>query len=418
MRFYSLLVFVIVLSLVVTSCFCTTISPRSLFGEEKNDLQCSIVPFSNLQFPVNNSGIASTAVGDTIFFAGGIGKRDNNGFSNQVNILNSASTSWDSTTMWNSTAMEKGRAKVTMASINDLVMIMGGLPSGKTSLLIEIYNTSSGSWNPSYELWSAKDNIRSTVCKEYVFILGDSPDIDIFNVRTFEILPRNFSRIVVSVESIEELVLFAGGVDSSDQISNKIDIFNVSIFDWQTTTSILSTPRAMMTTTKVNTKNIKKVFFAGGLVSSMNSLVVSDLIDIFDYPHGNMSTSHLSVARRLMGAGSIGEIVFFAGGTVLNFHSSEISAFMDGVDTLDIFNASSLVSYYSHLSSPRSSVSAVSTGKYLFFVGGSKDNITSSSQIDVLSCTKCSQGYYSKSGYEPCYLSQGGYYTNGTHISP
>eukprot|EP01118_Nematostelium_gracile_P019969 TRINITY_DN94_c0_g1_i1.p1 TRINITY_DN94_c0_g1~~TRINITY_DN94_c0_g1_i1.p1 ORF type:complete len:869 (-),score=231.30 TRINITY_DN94_c0_g1_i1:60-2339(-) len=317
--------------------------------------------------------------------------------------------------------MEKGRRLITMASVSDLVMIIGGFDeTGRTNTDIEIYNTTSGSWNRNYRLSTAKSDLQTTVCKEYVFIAG-GPEFDrkveIFDSNSFILssIDLSIARSFVTMNSIEEQVLFVGGGSfvRPYQMYDTVDILNVT--DWTMNTSKISIGRSMMTTTKINTIEIKRVFFAGGIQVDMN---VSKVIDIFDYTTQIWSVSFLSVARRYMGAGSIGHIVFFGGGTESPFHSREDSYFMNGTSVLDIFNASNGEWYLSHLNSARSSVSSVSTEKYTFFVGGSLNGSLSSSQIDILSCSLCDEGYYSDSGYQPCSLCPSGHYTDGKGIFP
>jgi hypothetical protein len=83
------------------------------------------------------------------------------------------------------------------------------------------------------------------------------------------------ARFRLAVNSSGEFVFFGGGHDSTTETS-RVDIYNVTNGSWSIAT--LSQPRYQL----ASTLSINKIFFGGGDVNSSNQS--SDIVDIFEIP--------------------------------------------------------------------------------------------------------------------------------------
>jgi hypothetical protein len=108
--------------------------------------------------------------------------------------------------------------------------------------------------------------------------------------------------------SSNELVFFAGGYNSTEQASDRVDIYNVTSGSW--TTATLSIPRDYLAAT--SSQNL--VLFGGGY----NGTTFYDRVDIYNTSNGSWSTANLSQPRCCLAATSIGNLVLFGGGGQFN----------------------------------------------------------------------------------------------------
>ena len=115
-----------------------------------------------------------------------------------------------------------------------------------------------------------------------------------------------------------------------------------------------------------------KIFVAGGVISRVCSGIACDVylttVDIYDASTNVWSTSDVSLARCLMSATSVGNLVLFGGGFV---RTGTSPSWVYGVTTLvDIYDMSSNSWTTANLALARFSPVAVSAGNLALFLGG------------------------------------------------
>ena len=115
-----------------------------------------------------------------------------------------------------------------------------------------------------------------------------------------------------------------------------------------------------------------KIFVAGGVISRVCGGIACDVylttVDIYDASSNTWSTSDVSLARCLMSATSVGNLVFFGGGFV---RTGTSPSWVYGVTTLvDIYDMSTNSWTTTNLALARYSPVAVTAGPYALFLGG------------------------------------------------
>lgn len=156
----------------------------------------------------------------------------------------------------------------------------------------------------------------------------------------------------------DRFVFFAGGYTAGGSVSNTIDVYNVARSSW----SVRTMPHAHGDHSAVTVNNL--VLLAGGYSNPY--------VDIYNLTDGSWS-SHNITARAEMGATTLGNMAFFAGGqAIANFF-----------DVVDIYNGNNNTWTGSNLSQGRSQLAATSVGFYALFAGGRAANQGYSDVVDI-----------------------------------
>src|SRR5574338_826979 len=204
------------------------------------------------------SHLASVSSGAHAFFIGG---KTKTGFSDKMDIYNSADNSWKSLTL----PRQRGYAEA--AVIENRIYIAGGQNSSGNLRSIDIYDVQSGQWSS---------------------------------------LEAPHEHPFASVVAVNNKLIVAGG----DGVSNKYaDIYNTSTNQW--TSVNLSDTRFNMTVAVVNNK---AVFLSGAF--SFNGYYFSNEsgdIDMYDDTTGSWSVGSISPAARGMMAASVGSKIIYVG---------------------------------------------------------------------------------------------------------
>ena len=149
---------------------------------------------------------------------------------------------------------------------------------------------------------------RDTV---YVFVIDQTP-LQGFNVQLIPVGSLSKKRDYVAAATAGNKILFAGGVGAGQDISSRVDIYDISTQTWST--AELSEARSVIGAATVG----NKVLFAGGAKNYdydgwYNS---TRRVDIYDVTANAWSTTELPEARNFLyvrNGAIVGDKVFFAG---------------------------------------------------------------------------------------------------------
>ena len=156
-------------------------------------------------------------------------------------------------------------------------------------------------------------------------------------------------------------VLFAGGWSFANQdVTSRVDIYDTVSQTWST--AELTQARYDISVVTVG----NKIFFAGGT----DDWFFTSRIDIYDVSSNTWSTAELSKARGRMAVAAIGNRVFFAGGDC--FDGDAGGTMINSVsDVVDIYDISTNTWTVSHLSERRGNLEFAGTSlNNKFYVAG------------------------------------------------
>jgi hypothetical protein len=179
------------------------------------------------------SYLAATSVDNRYALFGGGRKGSNN--SNVVDIFDSLSG------MWNTTTLSQYRVFLAATSLGHLAFFGGGsLETNGTnsnfSNVVDIFNSTSQTWSTS-TLSQARIGLASSSIGEIVAFGGGTPDgntmssvVDLFNVtsNTWFIVTLSQPRAALASSSSNNKILFGGGL-SNTGLSNIVDIIEISL---------------------------------------------------------------------------------------------------------------------------------------------------------------------------------------------
>jgi hypothetical protein len=208
--------------------------------------------------------------------------------SNIIDVYDTITGEWTTPT-----TLANGRERLTVAAVNDYLVVAGGVTSGGNTNNVEIYNISTNTWVESTLAQGAEESYDSEVLGNKVYITGGgsavSNLVDIYDTGTSTWSVATFStdRRRQSMGAAYPYIMFAGGFNPS--ATNLIDIYNDITDKWSTSTL----------------SGTKYYLFAGG---SNNKIIfgpgvgTETTIDIFDTVTGLWSYSTVNTARHTWGA--------------------------------------------------------------------------------------------------------------------
>jgi len=291
---------------------------------------------------------------------------------------------------WSALSLLEGKLNMASASLETKVYFAGGADYSKVFDDIEIYDTISKTW--SYQkLSAARSMITGVSCQNKIFFAGGfNPHsltnfsvIDIFNSNTqewivkklpqagiykavkcgnnkvvfgcglkiislnplktqnismlyiydldedcWEHIPVKQSRKNMQMVATNENVYLAGGILSNGNITNKVDVYNIPNSSWKTI--YLSVPRSYFSVASYD----EKVFFAGGKTILGN---FSDLVNIYDESTFSWSSTRMNTAKCPKSPGiSVGNKIYFIGGSSLHLSKTELDKSFNNIDIFDI----------------------------------------------------------------------------------
>lgn len=230
------------------------------------------------------SGLTSVGIGTRIFYGGGF---------TCCNLINQNKTEFlDTTTglFGPSLSLSLGRQSLASAAIGDKVFYAGGtLRNGTNTNLVDVFMISNLSWATPTKLSIARSNLVSTTVRSKILFAGgfqtgiwpdlgkylDTVDIYDDTTGTWSVAKLAVARSNLAATSVGNLAFFAGGTSGSGLITDVVDIYDADTNTWSVTT--LSTKRAYLTAASLGTK----AYFAGG-----RDNIPVDVVDIYDTATG------------------------------------------------------------------------------------------------------------------------------------
>jgi len=302
-------------------------------------------------------GLAATAVGSKVFFAGGI---NNSGQPSAFVDFYDASTG-----TWGLTQLSIARGVLAATSVGTKALFAGGGDGigQNPRVRVDIYDDSTGIWTTAKLSKTRTSLAAATVGTKALFgggfgPVGNSVDtVDIYDdsTGTWTTATLSAPRGDLAATVVGTKVLFAGGWGGG-MPSDVVDIYDDSTGTWST--AVLSSPRERLTATTNGTLAI----FAGGGDTNLGN---SDVVDIYDDSTGTWSTTTLSETREFLAATTVGGITLIAGGYngVAGVSSSTVDLFAGGGWSTD------------NLSAARWGLAATTLGNQAFFAGGAGSNV-------------------------------------------
>ncbi len=201
-------------------------------------------------------------------------------------------------------------------------------------------------------------------------------DRPLINARLVPIGFLSEERIRLVSATAGNKILFAGGIKADGiYLSTRVDIYDTATNIWSTAELTTPTRYGMAVATVGN-----KIFFAGGSdYDAMDDIDwgnVTSRVDIYDAANNTWSIAELSKARNRIAAATIGNKIFFAGGSKAEYNS-------EGTDVVDIYNNTTNTWTTTTLSEGRFDLSATTVGNKIYFAGGFKNSYSVSKTIDI-----------------------------------
>jgi N-acetylneuraminic acid mutarotase len=215
----------------------------------------------------------------------------------------------------------------------------------------------------------AKQVVPATAADKLVFAGGliydgnkwyPTPSVDIYNLSTnmWSTAALSEARGGMTVATVGNKILYAGGSLQSGQPSSRVDIYDAAANTWATTR--LSMARYSMVTAVAG----NKVFFTG-----FDYAEITNKVDVFDASSNSWSTASLSEARGGMSAIAIGNKVLFAGG--YRKWDAFFDTPFDFSKRVDIYDIATNTWSVAELKDARSAMAAAVVGNRVLFAGGS-----------------------------------------------
>ena len=190
----------------------------------------------------------------------------------------------------------------------------------------------------------------------------------VINVNLESVGTLSTGRVLLKSGAAGSKILFAGGWTPGVH-SSRVDIYDTITKTWFT--AELTEPlRDGMAVASVG----EKVFFAGG--SDYDWIDVTSRVDIYNATTNEWSTAELSVPRHDLAAVTLGNKIYFAGGAVWK-------NIRQGSDVIDIYDNETDTWTTDKLSEGRYELTATPVGNKIYFAGGINDMYSISNKIDV-----------------------------------
>jgi len=258
-------------------------------------------------------------------------------------------------------------------SVGNYAIFAGGFGRLGDSAAIDTYNSKTRTWSTAW-LSEARENIAVATVGHFALFaggfngnLGASDIVDIFNADTGEWSNSKLFHpsILDATAVIGDKVLFDGAGEGT---TDNIDVVDAATVQWST--AKLSRPRSGMKVTVIGSKAI----FAGGYIitgrqSGFPFLQSVDDVDIYDASTDQWSTAHLARARAVSAVATVGNLAMFAGGVVSTntiIGQGAVSA------DVDIYDASTGHWSTATLSEARSNLVAESSKGVAIFAAGDR----------------------------------------------
>ena len=333
-------------------------------SENRPIINMQLIPVGTLSVFRAFMGVA--AAENKIFFAGGsTGEQDPLILYSRVDIYDI------STQTWSSAELSEARTGIGAVVVGNKILFAGGAKnfdynSGWTnfSTRVDIYDVVTDTWTitelpePQVFLWSygtavAAGNKAYFTCQ----YLGSS-SVHIYDpaANSWSITQLPERRLYLAAASVENRILYAGGIDAdiyinADSYSNRVDKYDVPNNTWYLDS--LSEARQSIKAVTLN----NKVFFAGGQTLAGNH---KRTVDIYDNSEQSWSTACLSRNTVLQGAAVAGQRVCFFEGTRVDIFDASLNTWLINDLNISVAFEGSIV---------------ISTGNNIYIAGGNVNNV-------------------------------------------
>jgi N-acetylneuraminic acid mutarotase len=278
----------------------------------RNQINLQMVQVGALSAP--RFGVAVTAAGNKIYFAGGYTGEFSISVYSTVDIYDF------STNTWSVSQLSEARTGIAAVTVDNKVLFAGGVKHFNsddewfnTTSRVDIYDISNNTWTttdlpqPRYFFYDQ----MGAVAGNKAFFAGRKELFPTDNVFIYDIIsgtwttkPLETVRIEHTISSAGNKVFIAGG-RASHGVTKNIEVYDASLNVW--TIDSLSEPRKYLRAATTG----NKAFFAGGFETNQP---YSSNVDIYDNNNQSWSVSHLSRPAVLSGIANAGTRVLFFGG--------------------------------------------------------------------------------------------------------
>jgi len=177
------------------------------------------------------------------------------------------------------------------------------------------------------------------------------------------------ARTGIAAASAGNKIVFAGGYSFISGIStnhSRVDIYDMGTQTWSI--AELSVPRSDIAAVVAG----NKIFFAGGRAeTSLDTFEYYSTVDIYDAATNTWSVTSLTEARSVIAAATVGNKVFFAGGSINHTINSYEGL---GTSKVDIYDLNTQTWSIATLSEPRGDIAAVTLQNKIYFAGGGNND--------------------------------------------
>lgn len=301
------------------------------------------------------SGLSACVLGSKIYFSGGLKSLPYNA-SQRIDIYDAEANVWSQDSFskpYYSVAAKtyENKAYFACTSLNEDN--------------IEILDMATGLWETvKIPLQGGDKSFEIFDDKIYLEGSGNAQIYDI-NSKTWSSQKLSVYRGNMEILKAGNKVIFAGGNEPNNFISNKVDVFDLTTKTWSTTK--LSQERSDIAAITFE----GKAYFAGGYRDDYS---VTNRIDIYDGNTDTWSIDSMPLARSAMAVEIFKGKIYFAGG-----RGNNGSGFFKEVQ---IYDPAKKQWTTSNLSQERHSLAAVAYKDKIFFAGGRKQG-GSSDVIDI-----------------------------------
>jgi hypothetical protein len=259
--------------------------------------------WSIAELSLNRFHVATIALGNQVFFAGG----DNGQPSSRIDRYDASDNTWSST------ELSEAREAIVAATAGNKVVFAGGIVNGGGSNKVDIYDQSTGTWStatlsqPTNGTYIGKYNAdRSgviTVGNTIYFLLRNNT-VDVFDAQanTWSTLTGNGNPLWGNTVALIGNSIYFPGTSNGQGLSNTLEIYNTNSKRW-TSINMVQARSDMVAVSADN-----KIFWAGGYDACC---MIKD-IEIADISSGTHSLHQLQDAPGWIDVLKTGNKVIFS----------------------------------------------------------------------------------------------------------
>lgn len=333
--------------------------------------------------------VGATSAGGQAFFAGG--GHPFTSFSDAVDVYDATVGPPTDPAAWSAATLSQARAGVAATAVGGKVLFAGGAYQGfglPVSDVVDVYDLASGTWSVASLSEARTEDAATSVAGHALFAGGNPNDlgdpgppsarIDVYTAATDSWSQATLAvpRLAVKATSVGPYALFAGGnTFTFGSASDVVEVYDSTVGPptdpaaWSI--AHLSQPRAVGAATSAG----GKAFFAGGSAEVAPGVFETvATVDVYDScvgppsDPGAWSVTYLSTPRVFLAAASQGDEALFAGG--VRFFSDGSSTYYDVVDVFDAATNTWSYESLSYACLP----TGTAVGEYALFGGGHDQN--------------------------------------------